>query len=66
MLTVNTQFEHELHKLIDEEIGRIEGILGDGKAIKTLEDYKAFVGQIDGLKRVKTYCEEVNTILSKR
>jgi hypothetical protein len=66
MLTVNTQFEHELGKLIDDEIGRIQTILGDGVAVSDFADYRNLTGQIAGLSRVKSYCDEVNTILSKR
>lgn len=66
MLTVNTQFEHELHKLLDEEIDRIQGILGAGQAIKDIADYRDFVGQIAALSRCKQYCDEVNTLLAKR
>jgi hypothetical protein len=66
VLTVNTQFEHELHKLIDEEINRIQGVLGAGQAVKDIADYRDFIGQIHALNRVKTYCDEVNTLLSQR
>lgn len=65
MLTINTQFEHELHKLIDEEIVRIQGVLGGGK-LKEIAEYRDFCGQIAALERVKIYCDEVNTKLSKR
>ena len=65
MLTVNTQFEHELTKLIEEEIRRIQGVLGAGK-LRDIADYRDFIGQIAGLERVKSYCDEVNTLLSKR
>lgn len=65
MLTVNTQFEHELHKLIDEEILRLQVIVGAGK-LPDIETYRDHCGQIAGLERVKIYCDEVNTKLSKR
>ena len=66
MLTVNTQFEHELHKLIDEEILRLHSVLGAGQAVKDIADYRDFIGQIHALERVKTYCDEVNTLISQR
>lgn len=65
MQTLNTQFEHELVKLINEEVRRIEGILGAGK-LKEIADYRDFCGQIAGLLRVISYCEEVNKLLSER
>jgi hypothetical protein len=66
VLTSNTQFEHELHKLIDVEINRIQGVLGAGQAVKDIADYRYIIGQIHALERVKTYCDEVNTTLSQR
>jgi len=66
MLTGNTQFEYELHKLIDAELQRIEGVLGAGLAVKDIADYREFVGQMNGLKRAKAYCDEVNHTLSER
>jgi hypothetical protein len=65
VLTVNTQFEHELTKLIDEEVLRIQVIVGAGK-LKDISDYRDFCGQIAGLERAKVYCDEVNTLLAKR
>ena len=65
MLTLNTQFEGELHKIIDEEIVRLRELVGAGK-LKDIADYRDFCGQIAGLERAKTYCDEVNTLLAKR
>jgi hypothetical protein len=65
VLTVNTQFERDLTKRIDEEIERLRGVLGAGK-LTTMEDYRDYCGQITGLERAKSYCDEVNTILSQR
>lgn len=67
MQTLNTVFEKELVKLMDEEILRLHDVLGAGQAVKDMADYRYHVGQIEALKRVKfQYCDEVNTTLSKR
>jgi hypothetical protein len=67
MLTVNTQFEHELKKLIEDEIDRIKDILGVGMAVKDYAEYRFHVGQIEALNKVSSsYCDEVTTIISKR
>jgi hypothetical protein len=65
--TLNTQFEHELKKLIDQEIERQKDILEAGVAVPDFAAYRHVNGQISALKRVRdSYCEEVNTLLSKR
>jgi hypothetical protein len=67
VLTVNTQFEHELKKLIEDEIERIRDILGTGMAVKDYAEYRFHVGQIEALNKVSaSYCAEVTTIISKR
>lgn len=67
MQTFNTQFEHELRKVIEARMVEIAEILTAGQAIKTLDDYRKFVGEFQGLKQViDSYCGEVNTTLSKR
>jgi hypothetical protein len=65
--TLNTQFEHELKKLIEDEIERIRDILGTGMAVKDYAEYRFYVGQIEALNRVSgSYCGEATTIISKR
>ena len=67
MLTVNTQFEHELRKRINARLVAIAETLCDGTAIKDFADYRRYVGEFQGLKQVAdTFCDEVNTILNKR
>ncbi len=67
MQTVNTQFEHELKKIIADEIERIRDILSAGMAVKDYAEYRFYVGQIEALNRVAvSYCGEVTTIISKR
>jgi len=66
MLTGNTQFEYELHKLIDAEIERLKDCLTSISTIPDYSTYVNYVGQIRGLERIADYCNEVNTILSKR
>jgi hypothetical protein len=65
--TVNTQFEHELQKLIADEIERIRDILSAGMAVKDYAEYRFHVGQIEALNKVSSsYCDEVTTIINKR
>jgi hypothetical protein len=64
--TLNTQFEHELTKLIDEELARLTENLVAGSAVTDFAAYRHIAGQIRGLERVRDYCDEVNTLLSKR
>jgi hypothetical protein len=67
VLTSNTQFEHELRKVISDDIDRIKDILADGKAVPDYAEYKRLVGEIAGMRRVAhDYCEEVETKLSKQ
>jgi hypothetical protein len=67
VLTVNTQFEHELTKLIDADIERLKGILEVGVAVNNFEEYRHVTGQIFAMKRVRdSYCDEVNTLLNTR
>ena len=67
MQTLNTQFEHELKKLIEDEVERIKDILAVGMSVKDYAEYRFHVGQIEALNKVSTsYCEEATTIISKR
>lgn len=65
-MNYNTLFENELRKLISEEIARLSDNLANGLSITDIEQYKHEVGRILGLRTVLEFCEEVNTILSKR
>lgn len=66
MLTVNTQFEHELTKLIGAEIERLKDCLTSTATITDYSIYLNYAGQINALERVASYCDEVNTLLSQR
>ena len=67
MLTTNTQFEHELKRLIDADIDRIKDILANGSGVSNHDAYKQYVGEISALRRVShSFCEEVNTKMNKR
>ena len=67
MQTLNTQFEHELKKLIEDEIERIKDILSVGMSVKDYAEYRFHVGQIEALNRVSTsYCDEATSIINKR
>lgn len=64
-LTYNGQFESELRKAIDTEVERRKEYLGAGSAGE-FNQYKQWVGEINGLRRVLELCDEVNAELSKR
>jgi hypothetical protein len=60
MPSLNTQFEMELKKLIDEESARLTNILAAGK-LADFSDYRYHVGQIRALERIADdYFPEVN------
>jgi len=65
--TLNTQFEHELKKLIEDEVERIKDILAVGMAVKDYAEYRFHVGQIEALNKISTsYCDEATSIINKR
>ena len=67
MLSLNTQFEFELKKLIASRMVAIGDILGDGQAIKDYADYRHYSGQLQALRLVHDdFCAEVNTTLNQR
>ena len=67
MLTVNTQFEQELKKRIQEEVERVKDIIAAGMAVKDYADYRFHVGRITALRDVAdSYCAEVTTKISQR
>ena len=67
MLVSNSQFEHELKKVLTQEIERLsENILSVGN-VTDYAKYCSIAGEIIALKRViNSYCGEVNTNISKR
>jgi len=65
--TLGTQFESELKKIIAAEIERLRDVLDGLASIQDFAAYRYHVGQIHALRRVSdAYCEEINTIISKR
>lgn len=67
MSSLNTQFEHELQKKLKDRMIEIADILCAGQAVKDFADYRRYVGEFLALQQVHDiYCDDVNTILSKR
>jgi len=67
VLTINTQFEVELKKLIAEEVARLKDILADGQAVTDYDAYRFLTGQLFAYARITdAYCDEVKTTISKR
>lgn len=66
MATLNTQFEAELKKLLNERVREVAAILCDGQAIKDYADYRQYVGQLIALKQIDDFCDQVNTTLNTR
>jgi hypothetical protein len=67
VLTVNTQFEFELKKIVIEELKRLRDCMENPATIKDHSIYSFYVGQINALNRVlDTYIDEVNTKINKR
>ena len=66
MLTSSSQFEHELHKRIAEDIGRLQSELSTGVAVKKYSQYQNYVGQIKALERVlDVFFAEVRETINK-
>ena len=67
MLTVNTQFESELKKIIDADIERLKDLLADGSGVPDYPTYRRYVGEIMALRRVaEAYFDEVNQKINER
>ena len=66
MQTVDTRFETELTKLIDDEVARLTQTLLNNAAITDLAGYKFVIGQIAGLELARYQFGETNRILSER
>lgn len=66
-MTFNTQFEHELKKLIKARMVDIADILCAGQVPKDHADYRHLVGQFQALRLVHDdFCELINTTLNQR
>lgn len=67
MPSLNTQFEHELKKLVSERMADIADILCNGQAIKSYEEYRHLVGSFQALRQVhEDICEQINSTLNQR
>lgn len=62
MLTYQAFFQHELLKMIDEEIERLKDSLVHGHSALDYPSYKHNVGIIQGLIRAKELCAEAESI----
>lgn len=62
MLTYQTFFQHELLKLIDQEVERLKEQLVLGHVALDYPSYKHNVGIIQGLLRAKELCGEAESI----
>jgi len=62
MLTYQSFFQHELLKLIDQEIERVKDSLVHGHSALDYPSYKHNVGIIQGLLRAKSLCDEAESI----
>jgi|FreactcultureFD7_1027221.scaffolds.fasta_scaffold78035_2 hypothetical protein len=67
MPTLNTQFEHELKKRIEQRLVAIAEALSAGQAVKDYAGYMKLVGEFQGLKQITdVYCDEVTTTINTR
>lgn len=66
MLTFNTRFEMELHKLIEQAIEERKEQLSTGLATVDFETYKHQVGIIRGLRLALELCEEAMKVVAHR
>jgi hypothetical protein len=65
MLNYNNLFEIEFRKIVEEELLKAREGLGNGFAAD-YADYKMQVGKMKGLKLALDYCDEVQSIISRR
>jgi hypothetical protein len=65
--TLNTLFERELTKRIDEELVSLRETLESPSGIQSFEQYKFIIGQIRQLDKVKNqYFDDVNKVINER
>lgn len=66
-MTLNTQFEAELKKLVAARMADIGDVLCAGHAVKSFDEYRHLVGQFFALRQVhEDFCDQVNTTLNQR
>jgi len=64
MLTYQAFFQHELLKLIDQEVERLTESLITGHNALDYSAYKHNVGMIQGLRRAKDLCGETESLVN--
>lgn len=62
MLTYNAFFQHELLKMIDEEIERLKDSLVHGHSALDYPQFKYNVGLIQGLLKAKELCSAAESV----
>lgn len=62
MLTYQAFFQHELLKLIDQEVERLKESLVHGHSALDYPSYKHHVGMIQGLLKAKELCDDAESI----
>ena len=63
---MNSAFENELRKHIEEQLVRLRSNLETPGAITDYTDYKLVVGQIFALKRVVEIFDDINRTINSR
>ena len=66
MLTYSSVNEHELKKLIMDEINRLLDILSNGMSLEDYADYKHHIGKITGLRTALELCDEAERIAQSK
>ena len=66
MLTFQSFYQHELKKLIAEEIDRRKENLASGLSTPDFSAYRHQVGTIDGLKQALELIDEADKIANER
>lgn len=66
MLTYNTFYQHELKKLIENELERRKEIISSGMSTPDFSAYKHQVGVMDGLKQALELMDEADRIAQER
>ena len=64
MLTYQAFFQHELLKMIDQEVERLKDSLVHGHNALDYPSYRHNVGIIQGLLRAKELCDETESLVN--
>jgi len=65
MLTYQAFYQHELLKLISQEIENIKENVISGFGIEEFSDYRYHIGRIQGLRRALELCEEAEQTVNR-